>query len=186
MRLSLHASVLLAASVWLSACSAFGPAGPAPGTDPEPPPEPVPSYPAYESFDPAGYDADPVVATEVVHDVPVRVMEGRVVVPDRTGPPAPTEPQPRQVDGFRVQIFTSSSRDAAERVRSEAVGWWERAQSSPNAPRTMEVIVGYQQPYYRVRMGAFASRADADAALALVRQQYPEAFLVPDLVTVID
>ncbi len=44
--------------------------------------------------------------------------------------------------------------------------------------------MAYLQPYYRVRMGAFATREDAEAALALVRRQYPEAFLVPDLVTV--
>ncbi len=42
----------------------------------------------------------------------------------------------------------------------------------------------YIQPYYRVRVGAFASDAEADAALEFVRQEYPEAFLVPDVVTV--
>ena len=183
MRLSTLA--LLAGGLALQACSAFGPAGPTPGTDgPDEPP--AATYPAYESFDPTGYDADPMAApAEVVHDVPARVMEGRVEVPDPSGAPAPaSEPVARQVDGYRVQIFTSASRDTAERIRGEAVSWWERAQSAPGAPASMEVMVGYQQPYYRVRMGAFASREEADRALALVRQRYPEAFLVPDLVTV--
>ena len=187
MRLSTAA--LLVAGLSLQACSAFGPGGPPPAGPQEPPPPAAPAYPAYETFDPAGYNADPEVAPEVTHDVPPRVMEGRVEIPDDNAggaapAPAPTEPVTRQVDGYRVQIFTSSSRDTAERIRGEAVRWWEGAQSSPSAPRQMEVIVGYQQPYYRVRMGAFGTREEADRALLLVRQRYPEAFIVPDLVTV--
>ncbi|MEM0962136.1 MAG: SPOR domain-containing protein [Bacteroidota bacterium] len=185
MRLSAHAAVLIAASLSLTACSALGPAGPGVDTPADSLTQDIPRYPAYETFDPTGYDADPVVVTEIEHDVPTVVMEGRVNVPDRDGPPAPTEPTPQQVDGYRVQVFTSSNRDTAERVRGEAVDWWEGAQSSPGAPEEMEVIVGYQQPYYRVRMGAFATREEADVALALVRSRYPEAFVVPDLVTVI-
>lgn len=175
--------ILLAlAALTMSACSAVGPAAPDPG--PETPVEEGPQYPAYETFDPSGYDEGPPQTTEVVHDVPAGVMAGRVVIPDPAGPPAPQEPQPQQVEGFRVQIFSSASRPSAENVRAEAVQWWEGAQSAAGAPDEMEVQVAYLQPYYRVRMGAFATREEAEAALALVRRQYPEAFLVPDLVTV--
>ncbi len=175
----------LAAVLTLSACSGLGPAGPAQG--PEAPSEtPAATHPAYETFDPSGYDVEPrAVPATVIHDVPAAVMAGRVVVPGGNAPaPAPTEPQPVQVEGFRVQIFSGSTRAAAERVREDAVRWWERAQSQAGAPRTLEAVVAYLQPYYRVRLGAFATREEADAALALVRQQYPEAFLVPDTVTV--
>ena len=175
--------VALVAALTLSACSGLVPAPPDPG--PQAGPDTLrTSYPAYETFDPAGYDAAPDVPSEIVHDVPAGVMAGRVRIPDQAGVPAPQEPQAQQVDGYRVQVFSSASRAAAESVRGEAVDWWERAQSSAGAPETMEVQVAYLQPYYRVRMGAFASREEAEAALALVRRQYPEAFLVPDLVTV--
>ena len=112
-------------------------------------------------------------------------MQGRVVIPDESASvPDASEPVPVQVDGYRVQVFTSSSRDAAESLRAQAVRWWEGAQSRPGAPESLEAIVSYRQPYYKVQLGAFATRPEADAALALVRSQYPEAFVVPDLVTV--
>ena len=172
----------LALVTLLSACSATRPpAGPNAGPDPLPP-----SFPAYETFDAGPFDAAPAARVEIVHDVPAVVMAGRVNVPAQAGAPAATEPRPRQVDGYRVQIFSGNSRPAAEAVRDAALAWWERAQRRAGAPESLEAAVAYLQPYYRVRLGAFATDADAEAALAFVRAEYPEAFLVPDLVTVVD
>lgn len=172
------ALVLVSAALVLSACSGARPAsGPAASE------APGASYPAYETFNPAAYPAPAPAPVPTEHDVPARVMRGRVEVPGQTGA-LPTEPQPRQVEGYRVQIFSTASRETADRMRSEALAWWETAQRQAGAPREMEIAVAYLQPYYRVRMGAFADRAEAERALALVRQRYPEAFLVPDLVTV--
>ena len=136
--------------------------------------------PAYETFDPSAFPVPAAqAAAEVVHDVPPRLMEGRVEVPVR-GSQAPST---RVVDGFRVQVFSSDDRGAAERVRAEAEAW-SRGQGGAAAGLRGEVA--YLEPYYRVRLGAFASRAAAEEALAAVRAAYPEAFLVPDLVTVTD
>ena len=182
MRPLLRLAAVLVASMSLAACSASGPAGPVvdPGAE-----TPAAGYPAYETFDPAGYDADPEAVTTIEHDVPERVMAGRVNVPGQSAPtPPPSEPQTRQVDGYRVQIFNTASRDAAERIRTEAAAWWADARPASGAPGNMDLIIAYQQPYYRVRMGGFATREAADRALALVRQRYPDAFLVADLVTV--
>ena len=183
MRFSTLAAAVAALS--LSACAGLGPAagGPAPEETPE---TPAAAYPAYETFDASGYEAEPpATPSTVVHDVPAAVMAGRVVVPGGSDAPAPppSDPRPVQVEGYRVQVFTSSSRDAAERVREEALAWWGRQQGG--GARPLEAVVTFQQPYYRVRLGAFGTRAEADAALAVVRRQYPEAFLVPDTVTVV-
>lgn len=185
MRFSFGSLAVLFASVSFAACSGLSPQGPAPAPDK---PGPVTQgYPVYETFDPAGYDAQPEAqAGEVVHDVPARVMEGHVVVPGQAANTPSSEPQPRQVDGYRIQVFSSPNRDAAERVRTDAVAWWEGARSSANAPASMDVSVGYLQPYYRVRMGSFEFREQADRALAIVRQRFPEAFVVSDQVTVVD
>ncbi len=175
-------SLLLAVlGTTLAAC-----AGTRPPTGPAAPDETPPAYPAYETFDASPYDAAPPGRVEIVHDVPAGVMLGRVVVPGRAGAPAPTEPTPRQVEGYRVQIFSSSSRASAEQTRDGAVAWWGRAQRRPGAPAALEPVVVYLQPYYRVRLGAFATDEQAEEALEFVRAEYPEAFLVPDIVTVID
>ena len=169
----------------LAALVASGCAGARPSTTgPSQPDAPSgPSYPAYETFDPSAY---PVVAPPPVpeaHDVPAGVMSGRVAVPGATGS-LPAEAVPTQVEGHRVQIFSTASQETAERVRGEALAWWATARGGAGAPADMDVAVVYLQPYYRVRMGGFAERDDAEAALELVRTRYPEAFLVPDLITV--
>ncbi|HEX9952000.1 MAG TPA: SPOR domain-containing protein [Rubricoccaceae bacterium] len=185
-RLSAHAAATLALGVALAACSGTRPPS-GPDAGPTAPPDATPAtYPAYETFDASPYDAAPPGRVEIVHDVPAVVMAGRVVVPARAGAPAPTERTPRQVDGYRVQIFSSNSRAAAEQTRDGAVAWWSRARSRTGAPAALDPLVAYLQPYYRVRLGAFASEEDAEAALAFVRSEYPEAFLVPDVVTVVE
>ena len=167
---------LLSSALWLTACAGTRP------TDPAGPPRPATGPPAYETFDPAGYDARPApVRTVVEHDVPPRLMEGVVDLPDDE--PTGGTPEPRTVQGFRVQVFTSEDRAAAERTRAEVEAW---AQTAGGAARGLRGEVAYLEPYYRVRLGAFASREEAEAALAAVRAAYPEAFLVPDLVTVFE
>jgi hypothetical protein len=172
--------LFVAALLTLTAC-----AGTRPPSGPAAPDAPAPTYPAYETFDASAYPAAAPAPAPTEHDVPARVMSGRVEVPGQTGS-LPREPQPRQVEGHRVQIFSTASRETAEGMRAEALAWWEGAQNQPGAPRAMEIAVVYLQPYYRVRLGAFAQREDAERALDLVRTRYADAFLVPDLVTVME
>ena len=92
----------------------------------------------------------------------------------------------RQVEGYRIQIFTSDSRDAASAMQAEARLWWNTVEGTPGAPDDLETALAYIQPYYRVRVGGFETRADAEDVLGFIRRQYPEAFIVPDLVTIRD
>ena len=121
-------ALVFALGAFLAACSGTRPPSAASGPSGETAPPP-PTYPAYETFDASRYDAAPPGRVEIVHDVPAVVMAGRVVVPARAGAPAPTERTPRQVDGYRVQIFSSNSRTAAEQTRDGAVAWWARART---------------------------------------------------------
>jgi hypothetical protein len=167
-----RALLLPLAALGLAAC-----AGPRETAEPPPPPPDRPSHPAYETFDPTGYDTPPPAApADVQHDVPPRLMEGRVDVPGQSGE--------RVVDGFRIQVSSTENPSAAEEVRAEAAAWWRDVRGTAGAPPDLTPEVAYLQPYYRVRLGAFEFRDEAERALAFVRSRYPEAFIVPDRVTV--
>ena len=175
-RLAVRAPLLVALAAALAACGGAGPSSPLVDEA---------EYPVYETFDPAGYQAEPqAVAGEAVHDVPDQLMDGRVVLPEAAATPAPpVEREPRQVDGYRIQVFTSESRSSAERVRDEAATWLARNTAAAGSMQYGLPVVAYLQPYYRVRMGAFVDEGAAREALEAVRRQYPEAFIVSDLVT---
>src|SRR5690606_38786467 len=105
--------LLLLALVSFAACS--GPREVDRG--PEPPPEDEGTAPVYETFDPAPYDAQPEAPdAEIAHDVPPALMAGEIEMPETEGP--------RTVQGYRVQVFSSADKAAADDVRDEAAGWW--------------------------------------------------------------
>jgi hypothetical protein len=81
------------------------------------------------------------------------------------------------VDGFRVQIFFDSgnnSKKAAQTARE----------------RFMEVNPGitayltFNSPYYRVRVGDFRTKLEAEGFLFQLATSYPNAFTVPDRIQI--
>jgi hypothetical protein len=170
-------SLLLIALLTFPACS-----GPREATEgPESPPEDEGGTPAYETFDPGPYAAEPdPVDTEIEHDVPPTLMAGEITVPEVEGP--------RTVQGYRVQVFSSADKAAADDVRDEASGWWRIVGDDPDAaaafPAGLRADVEYNQPYYRVRLGAFEYRPEAEAALRVIQRRFPDAFIVPSTVTI--
>jgi len=148
-------------------------------TGPTPPPDDNGGQPVYETFDPAPYDAEPEPPdTEIDHAVPDVLMAGEIAVPDSEGP--------RIVQGYRVQVFSSADKAAADDVRDEAIGWWRVVRDDPDAaaalPNGLPTEVYFNQPYYRVRLGAFELRREAESALRVIQRRFPEAFIVPDRV----
>lgn len=114
----------------------------------------------------------------------------------REAPPLPPPPEPpaagpvtRTLQGFRIQLVTTPEKDAADAYVEQAIDWWAAlpAGRRPDYLATgneLDVKIAWRQPYYRVRVGSFASRAEAEAALEAVRARFPDAFIVPDTVTV--
>ena len=100
-------------------------------------------------------------------------------------PPPRDEPAPsRQVEGFRVQVYASGTSAGSEQVRADAAAWWDAEQRRTGFTAPLDAYVVFLDNLYKVRMGAFTNRSDAEAALALVRTRFPDAFLLPDLVTI--
>jgi hypothetical protein len=131
----------------------------------------------YETFEPSAYEARPPErAVAVVHRVPERLLQGRADKGVR-----------RTVEGFRIQVFSARDQQAAQDFREKVRQWWE--QNTEEAPESVfgddpPIVIEYSQPYYRVRIGAFADRDDAEEALAFVNETYDTAFIARGTVTV--
>ena len=171
---------IVALALLLCACTGSsqtsGQTGPSPGADPDPAEE-GPPVAEYETFDPSAYEARPPERTvEIVHQVPEGLMRGRA-----------DEGIRRTVEGFRIQVFSARDQQAAQEFREQVRQWWaNNRDEAPEAALSEDppIVVEYSQPYYRVRIGAFAEREVAEQALAFVGEKYSNAFISRGTVTV--
>ncbi len=79
------------------------------------------------------------------------------------------------IEGFRIQVFFESgnnSKKLANDTRDEFLGLFEETSA----------YVLFNEPYYKVRVGDFRSRMDAEGALEKISREYPNAFIVPDFI----
>ena len=77
--------------------------------------------------------------------------------------------QPQATSGFIVQIFSSSTRGSAENAQIQA-----RAQLKRD-----DVFIDFEPPYFKVRVGNFQTRNDAEILLVEVKKKgYETAFIV--------
>ncbi|MDQ7039831.1 MAG: SPOR domain-containing protein [Rhodothermus sp.] len=146
-----------------------------------PAPEEVPiNWAIYEDFEPARYPDPPPPPLVVQHEVPVELMEGRA------GASAV-----RTVEGYRVQIFLTESKATADSIYATAAVWWRRmaAQGAlegiPGAHADPPPIyIVYRAPYYRIRLGNFRTREEAERLRALAARRFEGAFVTSDQVIV--
>jgi hypothetical protein len=170
----LKAGIVLATMFFLTACAGPREVAQEPGAA---------NVADYEDFDPTPYRPEPLAAAPILqHDVPEELMEGHV--------DAPTRPvTPRTMQGYRIQIMSTPQKPEADRMVGELSNWWRTHRTDPSVPSNLfpeeiPVYVIFTQPDYRVRIGNYASRQQADAALRHVRSRFPDAWIVPDTVTI--
>jgi len=84
-----------------------------------------------------------------------------------------TEQRQRQlVPGYRIQVLGTTEKAAADSARFYLL------ETYPDLP----VYVSYEVPIYRVRVGDFIDRAEANRWLEILRSDFRGAFIVPDQV----
>ena len=85
------------------------------------------------------------------------------------------------VRAFRIQVQTTADKGAADATVGRLMDWWTELPPSDRPPaladQGFEPEVVWRPPYYRVRVGRFASRDAATDALATLRQEFPDAFV---------
>ena len=118
----------------------------------------------YEAtLNPADFDEDVKVVrqthAEVDTTLPLTIPTDSTVVEEEI------------VQGFRIQIYTSPNIDDANTARVVA------AKEFPSD----SVYVVYDPPVYKVRIGDFTTRLEANRKLSdVISSQYPDAWVVAD------
>lgn len=82
----------------------------------------------------------------------------------------------KQINGYRVRIFFDNSRNA--RGVSEQVA----GQFSALYP-SVAVYREYENPYFKVTVGNFRTKADATRFLNAIKGQFPSGFIVRERIT---
>ena len=81
------------------------------------------------------------------------------------------------MEGYRIQIYSSSNKNAREesgKVRQEFITKFPDIRSE----------VTFDQPsYYKVRVGNYRTRVEGTKYLLMVRKVFPDAYLVPDIIS---
>lgn len=76
----------------------------------------------------------------------------------------------QSIPGFRVQIYFGGNRPKASEVKLDF------ASKYPDIP----AYLTYQQPNFKVRVGDFKTRFEAQKLLKELEGKYPTTFVVPD------
>lgn len=85
-----------------------------------------------------------------------------------------------KVRGFKIQVFSGNNQQRSKREAES-----KQAQVKSAFPE-LETVVSFQSPFWRLRVGNFTSRADADVVLKEMKKTFPafgrEMYIVPDVV----
>lgn len=79
---------------------------------------------------------------------------------------APATVRPQRQTYYRVEIFADNGRDAKAQASAKRRNVQSRFPKYPAA-------LAFDSPFWRVRVGEFRSRGDAEAAMAEIRQAFP-------------
>jgi len=101
-----------------------------------------------------------------------------------------TEPETTVRRVYRVQLRMTEEKKEAVQARSRATQWWKDRPASERPPiaqtgpaSASAVTINWKPPFYRVRLGPFATRQQAEAVLQAARSLFPDAFVAPKRVT---
>ncbi len=81
----------------------------------------------------------------------------------------------KSLPGYRIQLYTGSDSDKANAVKNKASYTLSR-----HGLRAESV---YEQPLFKIKAGYFISQLEAQRQLVAIKDDFPEAILVPDKIS---
>lgn len=79
-------------------------------------------------------------------------------------------------DGYRVQILSTRDQPLADSVANKFRTWAD----STIEGYTAEAYIFFKQPFYKVHIGDFQEREQANSFSKLIKRKYPDAWVVHD------
>ncbi len=164
---------------FLAACSSSG------GTTVEEPGDRAPTFdvvlqalPQTETFDERSYHTEPpVFDVEIEHDVPADLLAGSIGA-DKSS----------TRKGYRIQVVFAREKALADQAVDEMHGWLSKMKiENPEIDafqQDLPVYNVYLQPYFRVRIGDFNTREEAEVLLTEMIDHFPKAFVMVDQINV--
>jgi hypothetical protein len=80
------------------------------------------------------------------------------------------------MEGFRIQIYSSSNRNAREESNKARAAFISRFPEIPSYPL-------YAEPgYFKIRVGDFRTKTEATKLFLKISKEFPDAYIVPDII----
>jgi len=80
------------------------------------------------------------------------------------------------MEGFRIQIYSSSNRNAREESNKARAAFMSKFPDISSYPL-------YAEPgYFKIRAGDFRTKSEATKLFLLISKEFPDAYLVPDII----
>jgi hypothetical protein len=80
------------------------------------------------------------------------------------------------MEGYRIQIYNSSSRNAREESGKA------RAEFISRFPDIVSYPLFAEPAYYKIRVGDFRTKTEATKFFLLISKVFPDAYIVPDII----
>ena len=85
------------------------------------------------------------------------------------------------MDGFRIQIYSSSNRNAKEESSKANAEFLSKFPES-EFPELKSYTQFAQPAYYKIRVGNFRTKTEATRLFLLISKVFPDAYIVPDFI----
>lgn len=90
---------------------------------------------------------------------------------------------------YHVQLQLTDEKERAVEILGRGERWWAKQPASVRPPLVEgtqssdpAVHIEWKAPFYRVRLGPFATEQQAESVLDAARSAFPDAFVAPDRV----
>lgn len=82
-------------------------------------------------------------------------------------------PDHKGIPGYRIQIFFDSGSNSSDRAKTASEEFGKKYQDIPS-------YITWKAPNFRVRVGDFRTRLEAEKALQTIAKDYPNAWVIKD------